>query len=209
MLTDRKLLRTIKRKGVVVPFDPSNCQKTSVDLMLDKEIESYVSDKPILSDEDIPKKNYKTFDILIEGFSLQPGQSVFIKTVETVHIPRNTSASVCGRTDIERMGLMIQPIHCLDPGYKGKITVLVVNHSSVPVQLVAGVEICQLSLHELSIDKINRRRVKKIKSTFILLNSMLTALIAYAINLTNWPMVWGLTIVYGIINVTYMFWKQN
>ncbi|WP_234799069.1 dCTP deaminase, partial [Mycobacterium tuberculosis] len=73
-----------------------------------------------------------------------------MNTVEVVKIPDDLTGRVYERSSVKYLGLMISPAHYMNPGYRGSITLLMVNHSSAPIRLVPGIKICQLSLHGMS-----------------------------------------------------------
>ncbi|PWI54873.1 dCTP deaminase [Sulfoacidibacillus thermotolerans] len=89
-------------------------------------------------------------DISKEDFELAPGESVLIHTNEFIKVPNTLSACIYERYSVKSLGLMISPAHYMNPGYKGNIGLLAVNHSTVPIKLIPGIKICQLALFELT-----------------------------------------------------------
>lgn len=201
------LLRKVEQKGIIVPFNPTNIGQGTIKLTLHKNIQLYVSDKPIKPGRQFPEEDYRTVDISYEEFYLQPGQAALVKSAEMIRLPKNMTARVYDRMHSELFGLSINPIQYIASRFAGRITSLIVNHGTVPVRLVPGIQICQMSIQELFGRRVKKRQ-KQIKSVFIIINSILTALIGYAVNLENWPFVLGSSVILAIMNITYMFWKN-
>ncbi|WP_416730326.1 dCTP deaminase [Fictibacillus sp. JL2B1089] len=150
MLSDRDLHKLVKEQQIVNPFILEHCQGATINLTLDPFVKKYVSSEPIVLGKEVTEDLYKSFDITKQDFIVQPKESVLIQTHEYVQIPENTTARIYERYSVKSLGLMISPSHYMNPGYRGKISLLLINHSSVPVQLVAGIKICQLALFTLS-----------------------------------------------------------
>jgi dCTP deaminase len=58
-------------------------------------------------------------------------------------------AYVIGRSSWGRLGLIIATATVIHPGFKGCITLELVNHGDIPIELYPGCFICQLVLHEV------------------------------------------------------------
>lgn len=207
-MLDDELLKKVKEKNIVIPFNSSNIGQGTIKLTLHKNIQLYVTDRPIKSNREFPENDCKTVDISFGEFYLKPGQSAMVRSVETVHTPKNMVAHVYDEINKELFGLKISPMEYIGPRFTGHVRALVVNHGSVPVRLIPGLPICRLSLHQI-FDKNRRKRKKRLKTVYILLNSVLTALIGYAVNIENWPFVFGSSIVMAILSIGYMFFRDD
>lgn len=84
-----------------------------------------------------------------EGFVLHPNHLILGSTLEYIQLPRNIMAYVIGKSSWGRMGLIIATATKVDPGFKGCITLEIVNEGQVPVVLYPGIMIAQLVLHEM------------------------------------------------------------
>lgn len=85
-----------------------------------------------------------------EEFVLHPNELVVGSTLEYVSIPRDLMAYVIGRSSWGRLGLIIATATAVNAGFRGTITLELVNVSNVPICLNPGVRIAQLVFHSLS-----------------------------------------------------------
>jgi dCTP deaminase len=84
------------------------------------------------------------------NFIMVPGEFVLATTIEAVHIPRTHVARVEGRSSLGRLGLIIHATAgFIDPGFRGQITLEMMNLSPRPIQLELGMRICQISFDKL------------------------------------------------------------
>ncbi len=85
-----------------------------------------------------------------EEFILHPRQLVIGSTFEYVSIPPGLMCYVTGKSSWGRMGLIIATATKIDPGFKGCITLEIVNEGEIPIKLYPGFPIAQLVFHEAS-----------------------------------------------------------
>lgn len=95
-----------------------------------------------------------------EPFVIHPGQLVLGATLEYVSMPKDLAATVEGRSSWGRLGLIIATACSVAPGFKGCITLELVNDGEVPLVLYPGVRIAQLVFHNTD-KKADYRRVGK------------------------------------------------
>jgi dCTP deaminase len=82
-----------------------------------------------------------------DPFVLHPGQLVIGSTLEYVQVPPGLMAYVVGKSTWGRTGLIIATATKVDPGFRGCITLEIVNEGEVPLVLVPGIPIAQLVFH--------------------------------------------------------------
>ncbi|HMG75835.1 MAG TPA: dCTP deaminase [Pyrinomonadaceae bacterium] len=82
-----------------------------------------------------------------EPFVLHPRQLVIGSTLEYVSVPPGLLAYVIGKSTWGRTGLIIATATKVDPGFRGSITLEIVNEGEVPLVLVPGIPIAQLVFH--------------------------------------------------------------
>jgi dCTP deaminase len=75
--------------------------------------------------------------------TLAPGEFLLAHTVEEVRLSAYHAAFVTGRSSIGRLGLQIENAGFIDPGFRGQITLELVNQAAKPIVLHAGIRICQ------------------------------------------------------------------
>ena len=84
-------------------------------------------------------------------YILAPGEFILGTTEEFVEIPHDVVAVVNGKSSLARIGLLIHiTAGFIDPGFKGKVTLEIVNLNKMPIILRAGKPICQISFMQLS-----------------------------------------------------------
>ena len=171
VLADRDLRRRLgplqsdsnwPRSIGIEPYDESRIQPSSIDLTLANEwltypktaneqgLMIYETPEQLAIDIDEAKK-VRTEKTVAEAYLLMPHQLVLFSTAEYLEIPTDLCARIEGKSSIGRLGLLI---HCtagfIDPGFKGKITLEMVNLNNRPILLHAGKSICQLSFFQLT-----------------------------------------------------------
>ena len=78
-------------------------------------------------------------------FTLKPWGFVLASTAEIVQMPENVSAMIQGRSSVARLGLQVHAAAgFIDCGFKGRITLELSNLTPYPMELPAGLPICQL-----------------------------------------------------------------
>lgn len=137
MLSNVDIHEALTSGGLVIsPLGPNAIQPASVDLRLDSEL---------MTDSARTYKK-KTF----ETFKLAPLEFILGSTLETVEIPANLTAKVEGKSSWARRGLVVHlTAGFIDPGFKGNITLEIVNLSPYVIELTPHIYICQLSFYEL------------------------------------------------------------
>lgn len=86
-----------------------------------------------------------------EKFFLHPNKVVLAGTLEFLRIPVDLAGRVMSRSSYERLGLSISTL--ANPGYKGALTITLVNIGNTPLVLYPGLRIMQMSLFEISSDE--------------------------------------------------------
>ncbi len=157
-----ELLDLIKSKELVITplLDCKQINRASIDVRLGNEF--IIMKQSALSGLDV--KEYKKFGQEIrqcqdkirirfkEPFVLHPQQFVLGSTLEYVSFPQNLMAYVIGRSSWGRLGLVIATATFVDPGFKGTITLELVNLGDVPITLYPCLRIAQLVFHKLDED---------------------------------------------------------
>jgi len=79
-----------------------------------------------------------------EKFVLHPGQLVLGSTLEYIGMPTNLTAQVVGRSSWGRLGLIIATAPVIASGFRGVITLELINNGQAPLDLRPGYGIAQL-----------------------------------------------------------------
>lgn len=80
---------------------------------------------------------------------LHPRHFVLAATLEYLGLPDHLSASVVGRSSWGRVGLIVATAVFVHPGFRGCLTLELVNEGDAPVCLSPGARIAQLEVHQL------------------------------------------------------------
>jgi dephospho-CoA kinase len=78
-------------------------------------------------------------------------------TLEYVGLPQTLAGLVIGRSSWERMGLNLR-LSRIPPGYRGCISLQLINHAEIPIVLLPGARICQLLLLPISTPVLSKSR---------------------------------------------------
>jgi len=82
-----------------------------------------------------------------ERLILHPSELVLGATFEYMRIPKDLLCYVIGRSSWGRLGLTVATATVVEPGFRGCITLELVNSGVVPIALVPGCRIAQLVFH--------------------------------------------------------------
>ncbi len=163
VLTREKIImlmneKAIKDRLIITPlFDPDELiDPVSIDVRLGNEF--IIMKKESFPALDIRKKEELSAGIeryqesfrlnFHEEFVLHPNQLIIGSTLEYVSLPNKVMCYVVGKSTWGRMGLIIATATKVDPGFKGCITLEMINQGEVPVILYPGIPIAQLVFHE-------------------------------------------------------------
>ncbi|MFP5107452.1 dCTP deaminase [Neobacillus sp. C211] len=147
ILSDKTIMKKLNEKELMIePLSQLQLQPASVDLRLSNHFLT-VNEKVVpLITIDNPA-DYKEF--CRNTIIIPPQSFVLGSALEWIRLPNNMTAFVEGRSSIGRLGLFIQNAGWVDPGFEGHITLELYNANHVPIELKAGMRICQLVLATL------------------------------------------------------------
>lgn len=77
-------------------------------------------------------------------FILHPGELILASTLEYISLPKDIFASVEGKSTIGRLGLLVATATAVAPGFKGCITLEIINEGEIPVVVYPGELIAQI-----------------------------------------------------------------
>lgn len=150
--------KEINDRLIITPlFNPSESfDASSINVRLGNEfIVMKKQSFPLLNiaDEDILTTRIERYQEKIrlgyrEEFVLHPSQLIIGSTLEYICLPHKLMCYVVGKSTWGRMGLIIATATKVDPGFKGCITLEIINEGEVPIVLYPGIPIAQLVFHE-------------------------------------------------------------
>lgn len=149
-LSDKDLKYLALHHNLITPFVTENCAGATIDLTLDAQVKRPINSGDAIMLTAIPEDHYQTFDITSTPFYLEPGESILVQSFEYFKIPTDKIANIFERYSIKLLGLVVSPASYMNPGYEGRLSFLMTNHSIKRIQLIAGVKFCQLAISQLT-----------------------------------------------------------
>lgn len=124
-------------KNVICPqIQEEQIQPASIDLKLNNELK---------------KLNGETYNLSDGDYTLKPSEFILGSTLEEIYIPLDLVGIVNGKSSLARLGIQIHmTAGYIDPGYRGNITLEILNVSNKPFKLTNEMFICQLILETLT-----------------------------------------------------------
>jgi len=127
--------------NLITPFKNENLRGSSYDLTVGDEY--YIGQsEDVLSLETQPLKKDQTFTI-------PPHAVCFILTAEKINLPQDITAKVSLRMTHIYDGMVLTSQPPFDPGYSGKVIVMLHNLSSTPVHLKSGERVATIEFSKL------------------------------------------------------------
>lgn len=80
---------------------------------------------------------------------LHPRHFVLAATLEYLRLPDDMAAYVVGRSSWGRLGLIVATAVFVHPGFRGCLTLELVNEGDSPIALSPGIRIAQVAIHRL------------------------------------------------------------
>lgn len=149
VLTRDVILRELElgRLGID-PFEPDQVGPASIDLTLGDEIRVIERGREAIAiREDVDYRDHTTVRTLDTPFVLESGATIHGITRERVRLPGDLCGFLEGRSRFARLGLMIHVTSALvQPGVDNRQVLEMGNVSGHPLEIHAGVRICQLVL---------------------------------------------------------------
>lgn len=94
-----------------------------------------------------PSKPDKSFYVRLgDELVLHPGQLLLGATLEFLVIPADLTGQVLSRSSWGRVGLLVATAVAIQPGFRGVLTLELVNAGDVPIVLFPGLRVAQLQL---------------------------------------------------------------
>lgn len=148
VLTGRQI-QELAQKGLLVidPFNPQSIQPATYDLRLHyKVLASPIGDKMLGKVVDLRE--------IPEGFPILPGQMVGVLSLERLNIPLNISGRFGIKSSFARKGLNAFGGIQLDPGFRGRLIMNLLNVGPEPVYIKYKEQIFSVEFSRLEEDAI-------------------------------------------------------
>jgi dCTP deaminase len=147
VLTRDVLLAEIAKGALALdPYDPSAVGPASIDLTLGDEIRVLApGPDPIPIRDDVDYRLYSRVAKLDAPYVLAPGDTIHGITRERITLSPSLCGLLEGRSRFARLGLMIHVTSAfVQPGVSNRQVLEMSNVSGHPLEIHAGVRICQL-----------------------------------------------------------------
>jgi dCTP deaminase len=149
VLTHDAIKREIELGRLVIePLDPSQIGPASIDLTLGEEIRYFSPGGCMIQiRESTDYREHTTPLRLDQPFVLEPGRTIHGITLERVTLPTDLCGFLEGRSQFARLGLMIHVTSAfVQPGVANRQVLEMSNVAGHPLEIHAGVRLCQLVL---------------------------------------------------------------
>ena len=147
VLTRAPLLAEIAAGRIrLEPYDEDQVGPASIDLTLGDTIRVIESpERPIPIRDDVDYRDFTAVRTLAEPFVLDPGVTIHGITRERITLGPSLCGFLEGRSRFARLGLMIHVTSAfVQPGVSNRQVLEMSNVSGHPLEIHAGVRICQL-----------------------------------------------------------------
>lgn len=161
VLTRDVILRELETGRLVVePLAPEQVGPASIDLTLGDEIRVIEPGaKTIAIRDDVDFRDHTRALRLDRPFLLAPGGTIHGITVERISLPPDLCGFLEGRSRFARLGLMIHVTSAfVQPGVSNRQVLEMGNVSGHPLEIHAGVRLCQLVLMRTEGNAVYRGR---------------------------------------------------
>lgn len=154
VLSDHSIkLELAKGRIVVDPIDPDDIQPSSVDLHLGDDFQVFRNSRLPYIDptREQPGLTERVIASVTEPFVLHPGEFALGTTVEHIGLPDDLVGRLEGKSSLGRLGLLIHSTAgYVDPGWQGKLTLELSNVANLPIVLIPGMKIGQISFSQMT-----------------------------------------------------------
>ena len=86
-----------------------------------------------------------------ESVTLQPGQVMFVITLEEVKMPTHLCGTVYAKNSFSREGILALTTGHIDPGIQCPIVIRLINLRSIPITFQLGIQIYTIVFHTLEV----------------------------------------------------------
>ena len=151
ILSDRDIVLSLNAELSIEPFTQGQLQPASYDVQLAPFL--WVADKHRTTAIDLgdPPDQPPGEQVNFEEYVLHPGQFILGATNERVELGDQIVARLEGKSSLGRLGLIVHATAgYVDPGFKGHLTLELLNIAQIPIILRPHILIAQLTFHRIS-----------------------------------------------------------
>ena len=154
VLSDRSIKLEMAADRIVIdPCDPDDIQPSSVDLHLGSDFQVFRNSRYPYIDpaREMPGLTERVAASSEEPFVLHPSEFALGTTLERIALPDDIVGRLEGKSSLGRLGLLIHSTAgYVDPGWDGRLTLELSNVANLPILLVPGMKIGQISFARMT-----------------------------------------------------------
>ncbi len=150
VLSDVRILEKIYEKKIIIdPFVFDNVQPSSIDLTLDCDIK--IPKINIEHDINVFDKNLEEYfdNKMLDQYVLKPGDLIIAQIKETIKLTKMFNANILNRNSLIKLGINVSLSSYINPGYCGKLPIVISNMGKFNIKLVPCMRICQLVIYDV------------------------------------------------------------
>ena len=152
ILSDNQIINMINNGFIgIEPLIKNNIQPSSVDLTLSDQIE-IVTTKNSIDLGSLAENAHEFIErqtISDDGYSLEPNSYVIGFSAEIISLTTGFNGRICNKNSLIRWGLDVSLGSFINPGFKGRMPLIIRNIGKSKLILRKGIKICQLEIHQL------------------------------------------------------------
>lgn len=152
VLSDKSILKALSEQQLKISdIKADHIKPASVDLCLDANAYKMISgDVDLRSSSENFKYLEEEFTIPSDGYVLQPGHVILGYTKERISIPAYMTARIFNRNSCARLGLDVAIGCYINPGYVGKMLLVIRNFGTRNIRIYPDDRICQIQFSLLN-----------------------------------------------------------
>jgi len=149
ILNGNTLKKYMKENLLIENADLENIHSSSYDLAIDNYILKFKPNKESINLIDASSIDEMYEKISIQNnFELKPKECILLPLESIFNLPNNISGHIRGRTSFNRLGIFITIQH-LNPGFKGKLNLTIINNSPNTYIITPKTKIAQVIFEKL------------------------------------------------------------
>lgn len=152
ILSDRDIVKRCNAANrLIEPLTEDHVQPASYDVMLSDQFQIMMKVGGAIDTRKLPVGIYHDYRAEIGAFTIQPGELVLGRSVETFNFPSDLAGRLEGRSSLGRLGLVVHSTAgFFDPGFSGTATLEITNIGHRPIILYVGQRVAQMSFFMLN-----------------------------------------------------------
>ena len=92
----------------------------------------------------VSKSRSRHFNLSERAYEVLPGESIAVESMEEFDLSEIPAVAIIGNSVGELFGGVAHPITIVDPGFKGKVSIVLTNHGNSPWILAEGARVAKV-----------------------------------------------------------------